>query len=458
MQLSFKYILTISLSIVVLSILMLISIVGAIRDAREIRILREQYQRTSFDLFLTSIREPLIQGSFAEVNQRTASILDNEHSHCIEVVYYGSTIVPCSKNVPVTDYLLTLNQEISFDQNNNRAPVAFVRMVFNNSDIEASIRKTVLLDLSINSAISLFVFVLSLVGFRFITNELNHVLDGCSLNSDTSKSRERIRIKEFRFLFDELQKYIAETKKSTELRAFIEVATQVSHDIRSPLSALNMVSSSAQNLSPESKRILSAATERINDIANDLLRRAKTDKLIGSSNPAMPAIEVACDTQYPDSVDVFTILNSIVDEKRTLLTDGDHIEFRLSKDREGPIFARGSKTDLLRILSNLINNSIESLSHGGAIDLGVRESKNDVVLIIADNGCGMPGHILRQIGEPGLTYGKSGTESGSGLGLYHAKKTIEASGGRFRVQSKVGQGTIITLVLPKANFPLNKSS
>jgi anti-sigma regulatory factor (Ser/Thr protein kinase) len=112
-------------------------------------------------------------------------------------------------------------------------------------------------------------------------------------------------------------------------------------------------------------------------------------------------------------------------------------------------------TELKRVLSNLINNSIEAFPDGkGRVTVGIRGYKDVVQIIISDNGKGIPASVLAKLGERGVSHGKesSGT-SGSGLGVYHAKSTVEKYGGKFEIQSREGQGTMIQIQLPRAVAP-----
>lgn len=65
----------------------------------------------------------------------------------------------------------------------------------------------------------------------------------------------------------------------------------------------------------------------------------------------------------------------------------------------------------------------------------------------------MPEHLIQKLGEIGVTFGKQGQDSGSGLGIYHAKKYISEIGGQFKVISSVNVGTSIEILLPKAETP-----
>ena len=75
------------------------------------------------------------------------------------------------------------------------------------------------------------------------------------------------------------------------------------------------------------------------------------------------------------------------------------------------------------------------------------------MITVEDNGKGIPPHILSKLGERGVTYGKDGTHSGSGLGISHARDTIEAANGIFEISSIEGSGTTITMTLPKCETP-----
>ena len=72
---------------------------------------------------------------------------------------------------------------------------------------------------------------------------------------------------------------------------------------------------------------------------------------------------------------------------------------------------------------------------------------------IKDDGKGTPRNILEKLGQQRVTQGKDGSLSGSGLGVYHARKNIDRFGGQFQISSEEGLGTEVNLILPKANTP-----
>lgn len=273
------------------------------------------------------------------------------------------------------------------------------------------------------------------------------------------------------FIFEQIRlKKITETqeKRNAELelkrladklhysQQFEEVARQVSHDIRSPLSALNMVSSMLKEIPEEKKALIQSATQRINDIANDLLHRGT------NSTTAIATENLQLSDKHRPLSNIFlpNVIDQIVSEKRMQFRDYENIVIDLKFDIQDSFnfFSKINASELKRVLSNLINNSIEAFNDkSGHTLLELRKigntDGNSIELIIRDNGKGIPKYILEKLGAPGITYGKNNTESGSGLGVYHAKKTIESFGGKFSIESTEGQGTKIHILLPLAEPP-----
>ena len=118
-------------------------------------------------------------------------------------------------------------------------------------------------------------------------------------------------------------------------------------------------------------------------------------------------------------------------------------------------FVKADGKDLMRLLSNLINNSVEAFADKtGEVTVAVRAYRETIHLSVRDNGRGIPPEVLKRLGEAGVTHGKEGTESGSGLGVYHAKKSVEAIGGKFNIASQVGMGTQMDILLPRTETPV----
>jgi len=226
--------------------------------------------------------------------------------------------------------------------------------------------------------------------------------------------------------------------------ATAEIASQVSHDIRSPLSALNMIVGTLQGLPEDKRHIIRSATQRINDIANQLLQKSK--------NPN-DKVTSADFVKQSHATMLVSVLDSVISEKRVQYREKMDVQIRGDLDQGYGLFASIDASELARTLSNLINNSVEALNGPGLITVQLKSDHEFALITIQDNGKGIPAEVLTKLGERGITHGKEGSQSGSGLGVSHAQKAVEDAGGQFRIESTLGAGTKVTLAFPKAKAP-----
>lgn len=211
------------------------------------------------------------------------------------------------------------------------------------------------------------------------------------------------------------------------------LARQIAHDIRSPLSALNIAVSRMANISPDLLSIFKDSVKRINEIANQLLSASKT--ISKSSSREIQNL----------SAEVHSILNLTVGEKKLNVDGIKKIAF-IKDYGNKPVFVKADATEFQRMISNLINNSIEAIEDGGIITIAVRDYRNKVQISITDDGKGIPEHVLEKIGEKNFSFGKEKIESaGSGLGVFHAKNLVNSYGGQFVINSKLNIGTMIIM-------------
>ena len=109
-----------------------------------------------------------------------------------------------------------------------------------------------------------------------------------------------------------------------------------------------------------------------------------------------------------------------------------------------------------QILLNLLINARQAMPQGGRllIKLDHDPENNMVVLVVRDNGSGIPADRLRRIFDPFFSTKDGPDETGkggTGLGLSSCRNIVEAHRGRIRVQSTVGKGTAFTIMLPVAD-------
>ena len=262
----------------------------------------------------------------------------------------------------------------------------------------------------------------------FISDEFNSGLipQGVTINEYVMIANKFI---EKKAAMEELQK----DKAYYEARK--NIAEQVAHDIRSPLAAINTALSNVSAI-PENRRIMiKNASSRINDIANNLLSQFKNNSDNSTQEEPLPEL-------------MFVALDSIVSEKR-YEHDKIQIELNIANDATS-CFSLIHLASFKRVLSNLINNSIEAITTAGIVNIHLYCDTNSIIITIEDNGCGIPDHILPKITQQGFSYQK---DSGAGFGLSYAKNHIEQVNGKLQIESIVAAGTKITISLPRCETP-----
>lgn len=218
----------------------------------------------------------------------------------------------------------------------------------------------------------------------------------------------------------------------------IRISEQVAHDIRSPLTTAAMVIREAKLNEPD-RASLENAISRINDVLNDL-RSGGVDSP-ASQNKNLSTIEEL----------LLPVVEDILNEKRRQWKSHSSITITLTVD---PIYrlatAKINRTELTRVLSNLIDNGFQALDGKGHIRLRLSQSEEGTVISIQDTGYGMSEADLALLGTRGASFGKSG---GSGLGVFHALETMRSFGGSIRFESKLACGTTAHLTFPSVRDP-----
>lgn len=256
---------------------------------------------------------------------------------------------------------------------------------------------------------------------------------GTSANITIEKQAERLRLE------NELQKV-----KLKEQDRYECMISQLVHDIRSPLASLSIITKTCKRI-PEQERItLSCIADRITDIANNLLKSYKNstnDRNIGKTN-------------YQQKVLVSLSLANIVSEKRKQYQNAkvkSKICLNIDRDCEF-LFTKTNELDFERMISNLISNAVEAIeSRQGKIQVNIGKNNNRIKVTIEDNGKGMSQEIIDKI-VSGVAI-TSNKQHGHGIGLTQVTDTLKASNAQILINSVVGKGTKITLLLPIIDMP-----
>jgi signal transduction histidine kinase len=246
----------------------------------------------------------------------------------------------------------------------------------------------------------------------------------------------RIRLLKEEKLKSELRAFKTErdlAASRTELEkqgAIASLAAQVAHDIQSPLAALG-ATAKRLDIPNDQRTLMGDAIGRIDAIADDLLKRYRAPD--------------AGDKVKMETCALASLIEQVPAEKRLQHGNRPGVKIEFKVDTAATVVV--DRRELQRMISNLVNNAVEALDKGGTVLVSLSALDGKALLSIKDDGRGISPEILTKLGQKGETHGKAG---GTGLGLYHAKRTVENWGGTLTINSEPGKGTDVGIELPLA--------
>lgn len=219
-------------------------------------------------------------------------------------------------------------------------------------------------------------------------------------------------------------------EKNRSLIKIGELATQVAHDIRSPVTALEAVSQIlGDEIDPRKKRLIENAAKRVNEIANNLVSEYRENL-----TKDLSAINIG------RTISLNSLIEDIVEEKKLSLDHKHQITFKAVETISLP--SHLDSTEFQRVISNLLNNAIEAFNkEHGIIDIQLYRKNEKIQITIRDNGVGIPEEQITNVFKQGV----SGKAKGAGLGLTHAKQYIESIGGHIALESIPNNQTTIAI-------------
>jgi nitrogen fixation/metabolism regulation signal transduction histidine kinase len=236
-------------------------------------------------------------------------------------------------------------------------------------------------------------------------------------------------------MVDELEKSAIKLAQSEREEAWREMAKQVAHEIKNPLTPMRLtVQSFQRKFDPTDPNV----KQKMNDYSETLIQQIDTMSAVASafSNFAsMPA-------QQNETLNVVEVVELAMD-----IFNEEYIEFH----RDSPeIISKIDRTQLIRIITNLAKNAIQSIpeqQENKSIIVSVKKELNNVLITVADNGIGIQPKDIDRIFEPKFTT----KSSGMGLGLGIIKNIIENYKGTITFETEFGKGTTFIVSLPIIN-------
>jgi signal transduction histidine kinase len=288
----------------------------------------------------------------------------------------------------------------------------------------------------------LIAIILSYFLSSYITKSLKIISDKISetnINQQNQKivlqegSREiNLLVESYNKMVDELEESASKLAQSEREQAWREMAKQVAHEIKNPLTPMRLTVQSYQRRfdanDPDVK-------QKLDDFSSILIQQIDTMTSVASafSNFAtMPA-------QQNETLNVVKIVKLALE-----IFNEEYIQFSALEDE---IIAKFDRTQLIRVLTNLVKNAIQAIpedQENKAVFVTVFRELGSVKIEVKDNGKGISLENKNQVFEPKFTT----KTSGMGLGLSIIKKIIENYNGTITFESEIGVGTTFLVSFP----------
>jgi len=217
------------------------------------------------------------------------------------------------------------------------------------------------------------------------------------------------------------------------------LAAGVAHEVNNPLAIINAKAGLIKDLITFKKEY--GEDPKLLGLVNSILASVKragiiTKRLLSFSRNMEVSIE---------SVNLKKLVEEVLS---FLIKEAEYRSIRISLEASGDVpQIESDRGKLQEIFLNLINNAFAAMSDGGNLDIKVKKEETDEVLVtVADDGCGMSEQDLKRIFEP--FFSTKTKKGGTGLGLSLTQNFVREIGGKMDVESEVDKGTTFAITLP----------
>jgi len=329
-------------------------------------------------------------------------------------------------------------------QNNKRQYTLQVTPLVNH-DNSSNNRLAVLINTLLNIYVFLFLIAASLATFlansitsplEILRNKLREIRLGKSNETLEYPGQDEIGelIQDYNNMVGKLDESATLLAKFERDTAWREMAKQVAHEIKNPLTPMKL---SIQYLQQMIKNNAANIPEMADKVSKTLLEQIDGLTKI--------ATEFSNFAQMPKAENEKLLLNDIVSSVHDLFRKREDIDINLFVPIEEQ-YIYFDKNQIIRVLNNLINNAIQAIPEDrrGKIDISLEQKQKFTLIKIKDNGIGIPDSMKEKVFLPNFTTKNSGT----GLGLAMCQQIIESANGKLYFTSVQNIGTIFFVELP----------
>ncbi len=290
-------------------------------------------------------------------------------------------------------------------------------------------------------SISIAVFISDKITqpLRFISDKFASIKLGAVSEKIVYNNRDEIGnlVQEYNRMVDELERSVQMLAKSERESAWREMARQIAHEIKNPLTPMKL---SIQQL----QRAWDDKVENINEYFSRVTKTI-VEQIDNLSNIATEFSNFA---QMPKTnlelLDLKILLSGVIN-----LFSESGAKFILNYNKDDEYFFIADKEQMSRVFINLATNAVQAIPQDrqGVIGFVIAKTDNKIAITIRDNGIGISKEMADKLFQPNFTT-KSG---GMGLGLAISKSIIENAGGQITFETSPGKGTTFFVFLPLVN-------
>ncbi|MEZ4853181.1 PAS domain-containing sensor histidine kinase [Flavobacterium sp.] len=264
--------------------------------------------------------------------------------------------------------------------------------------------------------------------------ETNFSKENPKLELQDGSKEINVLIESYNNMVDQLEQSKSKLAQNEREQAWREMAKQVAHEIKNPLTPMRLTVQSFQRRFNENDPEIK---QKLNDFSATLIQQIDTMSSVAnafSNFASMPA-------QQNETLNVVKIVQLALD-----IFNENFIQFQASEDKIIAVFDR---TQLIRVITNLVKNAIQAIpenQENKLVLVSVFKQANNVEISVKDNGIGISTENQQRIFEPKFTT----KSSGMGLGLAIIKNIIENYNGTITFESEINKGTTFTVSFPVA--------
>jgi len=299
--------------------------------------------------------------------------------------------------------------------------------------------------------LNIFIFLISIAILiaifisNYITRPLKLIQEKMS-QIKLGKSNEKIEwdrndeigslINDYNSMIDKIALSAEMLAKSEREQAWREMAKQVAHEIKNPLTPMKL---SIQHLQKAWNDRVDDWDERLNKFSKTLIEQIDSLSEIASEFSDFAKMS---STNF-SRLNISETLQSTVDLYNSYIDENINIVTKIEND----CFIYADKKQMLQVFNNLIKNALQALKNKdiGLIEIELLKKQDNILIIIRDNGKGIEDEKKEKIFSPNFTT----KSSGMGLGLAIVKSIIETNKGEIWFESEEGVGTVFYLKFSK---------